>query len=251
MEYTSIRDDFRTYLQLEYTKRCQKNSHYSLRSFAKKLEIDPSSLSQFLRNKRNLSEKKMKDIGKKLNLSPEDFLKFVSTGDQENYQLIKLDHFSLLSNWYHLAICQLSLLNDFSPSAQWIAKRLDIQVAEAQAAIDRLIRIGWMEQVDGNLLYVGGNMSTVDTDITSRALKDYQSQMLDKAKESMEDIPLHLRSNTGMTMAIDKSKLEQAQAMIGQFRRKISDFLEDSENKDEVYHISISLFPLTNIEDIQ
>jgi uncharacterized protein (TIGR02147 family) len=249
MDYTTLREDFRTYLQLEYAKRCKMNPQYSLRAFAKKLDIDASSLSQFLRNKRNLSENKMKTIGKKLDLSAENFLKYVSNSDSKNYQLIKLDHFSLLSDWYHLAICQMSLLSGFMYNSKWIAKRLNITVTQAQGAVERLIRLGWMEEVEDTLRFVGGNLSTIDKEITTEALKDFQKQMLVKATDAIDTVDLKHRSNTGMTMAINKDKLPQAQAMINQFRRKICDFLEDTDHKDEVYHLSISLIPLTQIEE--
>lgn len=249
MEYKMVAEEFRSYLQAEYTRRCQKNPQYSLRSFAKHLEIDPSSLSQFLRKKRNLSDKKMDQLGKKLNLKSDEFFKFVSRGERDEFQMIKVDQFSILSEWYHLAICQLSLLQDFRSDAHWIARRLGIQVMQAQAALDRLIRIGWMEDIDGTFRYVGGNLSTMDHEITTEALKSYQKEMLTKAEDAIDHIPFNMRSNSGMTMAISTEKLEQAKAMIGRFRRKISKFLEEGETKDEVYHINISLFPLTDVED--
>jgi transcriptional regulator with XRE-family HTH domain len=249
MEYKMVSEEFRSYLQTEYTRRCQKNPQYSLRSFAKHLEIDPSSLSQFLRKKRNLSDKKMAELGKKLNLNSDDFFKFVARGENDEYQMIKVDQFSILSEWYHLAICQLSLLQDFRSDAHWIARRLGIQVMQAQAALDRLVRIGWMEEEDGVFRYVGGNLSTMDHDITTEALRSYQKEMLYKAEDAINYVPLKKRSSTGVTMAISSEKLEQAKAMIGRFRRKISKFLEEGETKDEVYHIYISLFPLTNTED--
>ena len=192
----------------------------------------------------------MAELGKRLNLNTDDFFKFVSRGENDEYQMIKVDQFSILSEWYHLAICQLSLLDEFESDAHWVAKRLGIQVMQAQAALDRLIRIGWMEEgEDGRVHYVGGNLSTMDHDITTEALKSYHKEMLHKAEEALDYIPFKKRSSTGMTMAINAEKLEQAKAMIGRFRRKISKFLEQGDSKDEVYHITISLFPLTNTED--
>src|SRR3984957_9168996 len=47
--------DFRMILQRELLLRCERNPQYSLRSFAKSLQIDPSTLSQILRGKRSIT----------------------------------------------------------------------------------------------------------------------------------------------------------------------------------------------------
>lgn len=52
--------------------RQEKNIKYSLRAFAKELEISPASLSQILSQKKGLSEKFSTKIAQKLNLSLEE-----------------------------------------------------------------------------------------------------------------------------------------------------------------------------------
>jgi uncharacterized protein (TIGR02147 family) len=74
-------------------------------------------------------------------------------------------------------------------------------------------------------------------------LKRRQKQILEKALEALENDPIETRSMTGMTMAIDPSKIPEAKKLISEFNRKMSKFLETGK-KSEVYELQISLFSL-------
>ena len=53
-------------LKTEFLHRRSKNIFYSLRSFAKDLELDPMHLSNILNNKRGLSRRKAEFIARRL-----------------------------------------------------------------------------------------------------------------------------------------------------------------------------------------
>lgn len=50
-----------------------------------------------------------------------------------------------------------------------------------------------------------------------------------------------------MTMAVDKQRLPEAKALIKSFRRDLAKLLSRGKKRDEVYNLSIALFPITNI----
>ncbi len=70
--------DFRSYLKSELEKRCQKNNQFSLRGFARLLEIEPSSLSKILNGKRRITASMFERLAKKLNLSPEEITSYLA-----------------------------------------------------------------------------------------------------------------------------------------------------------------------------
>ena len=74
---------FLQFLQQELERRCQKNPRYSLRSFAKYLEIDPSALSKILNGKRPLGKRLIRRFAFKLALTQEETLKFLARFEQE------------------------------------------------------------------------------------------------------------------------------------------------------------------------
>lgn len=68
---------FREYLNTELESRTEDNENYSLRAFAKFLEIDPSLLLRIMTGKQSLSLNKAQEIAEKLKLDQEEREKFV------------------------------------------------------------------------------------------------------------------------------------------------------------------------------
>jgi len=59
---------FRLYLRAELARRCARNAKYSLRSFARQLGVDHSTLSQILRGRRALTPAVIGKLGSRLGL---------------------------------------------------------------------------------------------------------------------------------------------------------------------------------------
>lgn len=66
-------------LQREFDNRREENARYSLRAYAKFLDMDPSSLSAVLRGKRLFPLKKVEFVSSKLHLEGEDRRRFLQS----------------------------------------------------------------------------------------------------------------------------------------------------------------------------
>ncbi|HAZ13222.1 MAG: hypothetical protein A2X86_00670 [Bdellovibrionales bacterium GWA2_49_15] len=62
---------FRLYLKAQLAERQGRNPRYSLRSFARFLEIDSSALSKIMNGKRALGQKMMQRMGERLQKGPQ------------------------------------------------------------------------------------------------------------------------------------------------------------------------------------
>jgi uncharacterized protein (TIGR02147 family) len=230
-----------------------------LRGFAKLLGLSPATLSGVLNHKRSLSLNAAMTIANKLDWDPkksEHFFQQVAkelggqksdpkkTGILLHYSEVSLDDFSAISDWYHFAILEITFISDFKSEPKWIAKRLGISVHEAADAIDRLKRLELLIESDGKLIKSEKNLAT-PTDHVSRAIRKRHKQILDRAKEALDQIEISKRDFTSITIAIDPAKLELAKEKIKKFRRELCSFLEKG-NPKEVYELSVQLFPLTN-----
>ena len=67
---------FRTFLQAELARRCARSNQYSLRAFARFLELDHSTLSQLLRGKRRLTDRTIRRCGVRLGLDEDSIAEF-------------------------------------------------------------------------------------------------------------------------------------------------------------------------------
>ncbi|MEX1099793.1 MAG: TIGR02147 family protein, partial [Bacteriovoracaceae bacterium] len=133
-----------------------KNNQFSLRAFARLLEVSPASLSEFLNGKRNLSPKMLKKLAEKLCLGPEDLnvlnekivrekkgLNHKSNGSKKNVQL-QNDQYYLVADWHYYAILCLAETPEFKEDCEWISKRLKTSAPKVKEAMERLIRLGFL-----------------------------------------------------------------------------------------------------------
>lgn len=166
---------------------------------------------------------------------------------ETEFSSLSLDLFAMVSDWYHYAILDLTLLKTFKPDAQWIARKLGIQPHEAMSALERLKRLGMLKIKGGKLVKAEGLYTNYTEGQTSAALKEYQRQVVKKALHAIDNCPQERKDITSITIAADSRKLGIAKEKIKTFRRELCAFLEDGE-KDSVYHLALQLYPVTEIE---
>jgi uncharacterized protein (TIGR02147 family) len=256
----TLQSDFRLHLQNEFVKKCKINPQFSLRAFARQLDIHPTTLSQILAGKRPITKKRFSYIADKVHLSPaqhEKFLKNFATKkkkkpaqkeqDQHDYKQLTIDSFSIIADWYHFAILQLLEVKGFKQDPRWIAKSLNIRINEVKIAIERLKRVGlitvtkrgkWIDTSEGFT-------TTVHNQFTNSALRNLQKQVLNMALNALDEVTIEERDQTSITMSLNSKRLPEIKSMIKDFRRKLISFVNQDKVKDCVYQAGISIYPLT------
>lgn len=76
MQDVNKNSDFRQFLEDELARRSQNYPRYSLRAFARHLEVDSSFLSKILNGKRTVTMRTIRMFGERLNLTPEELSRF-------------------------------------------------------------------------------------------------------------------------------------------------------------------------------
>jgi len=262
---------YRNCIQEELARRCEKNSRYSLRAFAGALGFEPTVISQILSGKRVPSPKTAQKIAQGLGLSPEqehDFFSslaevqrarglkrlspiFKKLDLKRGYmkgppQDLSIDAFRVISEWYHIAILELTFIEGFQSDTNWIARRIGIEPIEAKLAVDRLLKLGLLTEKDGKLVKTQERLTTADKHLTTPGLRKYQKQILEKAIYSLENDPIEIRNMSGMTMSVDPKNIPMAKKLIDECSRQISQLMQNG-NQTEVYQLHVSLFPLTKM----
>lgn len=248
-----------TFFQSELLDRCRKNPRYSLRAFARQLSLHPGTLSQILRGKRMVSNRKLLRLADRLDISPvvlKQLLRSNSTRNQTSrwhadLPVLANDVFNAIGDWYHFAILELTSIRSFQSNSNWVANRLGISPIEVNAAVSRLRRLGLLEVgPSGEWMNRFHNIGMPDTPRTSSAKRKLQRQLLEKALLSLDEVPVELRDHTSMTMAIDQCKISEARELITNFRRNLCALLQGGSNNDSVYNLAICLYPLTTNTEI-
>ncbi len=249
----------------EFTRRVEKDPRYSLRAYASALKIDIAALSQILSGKRLLSMKKAHQVLDVLDLSNKERELFFQTLAFDHSQKqrvssevkeflkkpsafkkvknLEIEQFSVISDWYHYAILEMTFLENFQSKPLWISRRLNISVMEVKLAIARLLELELLEWKGEQLVKTQMQLMTKDRHLTSSAHKKRQKQILEKSLFSLENHAIESRNHTAMTMAIDPASIPEAKKRINDFMNELTTFLESGERKN-VYEMTINLFSL-------
>jgi uncharacterized protein (TIGR02147 family) len=261
-------NDPREYLLKVFKNKREKNPRFSLRAWSKQIGLkNHVMLSMTLNGKRNLSSNIAGKIRNSLNLSIDEARYFDTLIHYKNaysndekifyanildalrpekgFSELDLDIFRLISDWYHMAIIEMTNLKDFKSDPKWIASRLggDVSVSEVEKAIERLVRLKVLKAVDNKLVQTDG-FRTTPSDIPNEAIKKYHMQILDKAKEALYSQNISERNFQAYTMCIDTAKIPEAKKLMTEFERKLSALME-SGSGNEVYQFNMQLFKLT------
>jgi uncharacterized protein (TIGR02147 family) len=242
---------FSNFLLNEYDTRKLKNTSYSLRAFARDIEISSGKLSDILGKKVGISKSTALKISKKLNLSEEDenlFLGLVEVGLERKsynfdskYLVLGDDYFQILTNWHYFALVELIALDCFQNNVTWIAKRLGISESIVPEAIERLKRVKLVQEIDNTLqqtydYYVSPSGTPSDN------AKKFHTQILSKAQEALISQEIEERDFTSGFLRARKSDLPYIAKRIKEFRRELAKEIEAGEGHDSVYAFSIQFF---------
>lgn len=255
---------FREILQRELESRKLKNPYYSQRAFARDLRISSGRLTSILTQKSGISLKTAQKIAAQLHLTKEEHDLFCQlviaecARDEkkrnkakanldnvfaENYWL-NSDQFSVIADWYHFAILEMLSLENPPQDVPRIAARLEISEETAKHALDRLKELKLIKKENGKWKATERNTYTGGT-IPSRAIRSFHSQIIQKAQQSIEDVPMEKRQIYSEILPIDPNKMEEAKTALLEFKQKFCNQINDiSGEKTKVYALSIQLFPL-------
>jgi uncharacterized protein (TIGR02147 family) len=235
--------------------KIKKNPQFSLRAFARIVNVSPAVLSRVLSGKRKLTFNLAVRIADALALGPDErdllysfYLSNPSTDtsieQNKREKELSVDCFNAMKEWYHYGITQLLYLKSFKNDPKWISKMLSISELEAKLAVDRLIRLEILDHDENGLLYRTATHLTTTTDIASSGIRHFQKQILEKSIVSLVEDDILERDITSITIAINEDHIPEAKAEIKKFRMKMSEFLASGE-KTRVYNLGIHLIPIS------
>ena len=251
--------DLRSLLRERLSSAKARNPRFSLRSFAKQLGVDHSTLSQILRSKRRLSPRNLETVGRRLGLSQEVLQLYSQNGRRksdsgkmaENVRTFHfdLDTFQFLSIWYHYAILELTHVEGFKADSRWIANTLGISVEDVNIALQRLMRLGLLEmETHDRWNDRSGDAEFHSVGLTENASNQINQEIHELAIQAVRRIPGHDRVHRHMVMAFSSSGLPKLNGLVDKFMEELRHIASEVESKDDVFEIEISCFPVTTMK---
>lgn len=240
-------------LKSHLQRKQMQNPRYSLRAFARHLRISPATLSRILNSKANLSLKSIRILRSRLDLSEAE-KKSLDATSHDAYVTIDLGHRlakPLVEDWAYFAVLSLAETKGFNARPEWIAKRLSIPVSKAAKIIADLLQLGALVKGASGQMESSGVNLTLSGQVTAKRkihFRKSQIQRLGLAQKSLKALNkenFDASDFSSITLAVDMERLPEAKKRIFKFRRRLAQFLESPADKQEVYVLSLQLFPLS------
>lgn len=232
-----------------------KNPAWSQRAFAKKLGVSSGALSEMMKGKRSISPKMKTKIASVLQLSPLEQLEFFEETlpqalkpQKQDYYKLTTDQFHLISDWWHFAILNLVKTKGFKANNRWIAERLGLTEKIVFEAWERLFRLGHLKRENGKVVRQFPRLETSD-DLFDLSIRKAHAEDTKLIERSILELGVDTRDHRSMTIVMNKKNMKKAKELIRLFEDQFSEQVEPQGKDlgDEVYRLSISFFPLTQI----
>jgi uncharacterized protein (TIGR02147 family) len=232
----------------------QRNARWSQRAFAKRLGLSSGALSEIMKGKRVLSLQAKKKLAGRLQLSPQEQVEFFDEEMPDHLRVKRLeyvrlssDQFHLISDWWHYGILNLLNTKGFKPLPAFISQRLGLPLKTVTEAWERLMRLGHLEKSGAKIVRKYPRIETSDGlfDLSIRRAHLEDLKMIEK---SLLENPIEIRDHTSLTLTVNKKDLTRAKELIRIFQDQFSEEIEKTPG-EEVYRLSISLFPLTVLSE--
>lgn len=244
-------------LNSELKKRIQNNPLYSMRSFARDLNIDSSSLSAIISGKRKIPQKKIEPIAHKICTNEAEVKAFLKSANMAHVSLKKIKskdfierrhqvtdlEFAKIANVESYTLLSLIGTEGFKYDKDWISKKLNISTRKVESIIKTLIDVGLLSLSGGTLVRTKKRTTTTD-DIPNKLITKYHLSSLDLAKKRCAQLPAQERYFSTITIPSDPESLGQIKKLIMEFEDKIEAFLR-TKKKKEVFKLSVQFYQAT------
>ncbi len=239
--------DGRVLLLKHFQERKNRNPSYSLRAFARDLQVSAAALSQYLSRKRELSKTNKEKVVTRLQFSPDEssilFEQRDKSKTEQNRAILSEDLFNLIGDWVSFAILSLAKTKNQSADPNRIAHRLGADVEAIEHALERLLRMKLISVKNNKLFRTQTSLSTTD-DIPSAAIRKYHFSILQKAQDALQNDPIERRDISAMTFPASSKTLTEVKKILRATQNRIAKLAQTSD-ADDVFVIATQYFALT------
>lgn len=258
-------------LRQHLAKKKQEKSKLSLRSLAKQVGLSHAYLSQVVNGHRNLPPDVFDDLCDLLDIDQatqevllvellkvqgwkrvprKDLLETKKTTAVANkkWKSVLAEDFDLLENWFYIPILDATRIAGYDGSAEFLAKRLGLNLSVVRRALDKLERAGYLEKDKNGRLRKAHDFLEFHSKDRVKSIRNFQLQMLDKVKNTVkeqqtpEDVSRRLLLS--YTHTISREHVPVISRKIAEMLREFS-VEAGSQKPEEVYTLGAFFVPLT------
>lgn len=240
------KNQYREILKDIFVQRVSNNPSYSLRAFARDLDLSVSYLSEVLTSKKILKATYIDQIILKLNLDENSATIFKESCLFENQgksslKEISKEDFNDINDPLVFALLSTFFLEDFVNDIDWISEKLRISQEKCHQLINALVEKDILEIKDGqitrkSLNYIVKNFSNPEK------LREFHQKCLFQIDQSLTNMPSEKIHLNHLSFAINPDKMSTFREKTDKYLDEIEKLMETGPQKD-LYSLAVYLTP--------
>ena len=160
------------------------------------------------------------------------------------------DLFQAVADWYHFAILELAEVSGQTLTPRRIATRLAISPVEAELALARLKKLGFLElNTKTKFWKPAHDVSITKSGVPSEAIRKNHRQMLNIASAALDSVSVEMREFNSAIFALSPEQLPELRALLKTCRKSVATLAANSHsNSKRIFNLSMQLFPIDQKE---
>jgi len=253
--------DYREFLRDHYQARKIRDGFFSYRHMAQKTGVDAGWIAKVLAGQEHLSQRALEPFAKLCRLASRESEYFTALvalakakGTRERAMSLKAPARTTLgerqlayySRWWHAPVRSVLALLGKRASASRIAQMLrpEVPLAEVEASIALLKNLGLVRR-SAHGWEVADAFVASPPEGAKAAVRAYQADTLELAKQALESHAPSLRDISTLTLSFDSRDLPLVRERLAAVRDSLIQLSTEAEKADAVYQVNMQVFPLT------
>lgn len=246
-------EEFSVFLKQEFENRKSNDIDFSLNKYAKEAGVSASTMSELISGKRGwqLSEERAVEIVSRL--SPREDIRnrlFLKLSRPPIFEKVTADEGKhvFLTSWKHRAVMIVLDLPRNMRTPEMICRRFGLTADELQEIFTAGLECGVLERAADGVVESKQTYWETAEAIPKDVLRRHQIETIDSIRHAVETIPADRRDYSTLTIAGSSQVMEEVRKEIKGFYDRVHSILHREGENDEVFHISVALFPLSKEE---
>ncbi len=150
--------------------------------------------------------------------------------------------------WHHPVIREMTALQGFDGSAEWLQNRLvfPLRLEQIKRSLELLGNLGYirLDRKAGRYVRSEARIAT-DAEVDSLAVVRYHQKMIEIGRESITTVSEDERDVRAVTVTLPKDRIALLKGKIEEWVNEIAAMEQDGVAGDEVIQVNVQMFPFT------
>jgi len=262
--------DYRDLLRQYYEERKAQMPLYSYRMLGGKLGLDASQLFRILQKEQHLPPRCVpmaKDLLELAGRGGEYFELLIAASrsrtQQKRQELLDkafalrdvrrrelhTQELQFLSQWWIAVVRAFLEVSRGNADPALIARSMipPIRKEQASEALELLKDLGMVKRLPAGKLALADLHLTVGGPEKSRAVRDFQKQVMQLGAASLDSVPVTHRDISTLTLAVDADCMDDLKEMMREFRRQVQKRVDECVRPDRIMQLNMAFFPVAHL----